>query len=88
MAAHAGRIAGFLLQVRFLVCCALVGWVGFLLLVMVFTQSKAAVGKSVCSQIEPSKKDASVQTPFCGEYWSLSLVPGASQKKPACSVNT
>lgn len=43
---------------------------------MVFTRSKPGNATSVRSQIEPSKKDVSVQTHSCVECLSLSAGPG------------
>ncbi|RMC01167.1 hypothetical protein DUI87_22258 [Hirundo rustica rustica] len=43
---------------------------------MVSTRSKTVLGTSVCGQVEPSKRDASVQTRSCPECLSSSVVSG------------
>ncbi|RMC20193.1 hypothetical protein DUI87_01039 [Hirundo rustica rustica] len=50
---------------------------------MVSTRSKTVVGISVCDQIEPSKKDVSVQTHSCPECLSLSVALGGAVEE-AC----
>ncbi|RMC19378.1 hypothetical protein DUI87_03988 [Hirundo rustica rustica] len=45
---------------------------------MVSTWSKTVAGISVCDQMEPSKKDASVQTNSCLECLSLSVASGGA----------
>ncbi|RMC06501.1 hypothetical protein DUI87_15937 [Hirundo rustica rustica] len=50
---------------------------------MVSTRSKSVVGTVVCDQVEPSKKDVSVQTHSCPECLSLSLASGDVVEK-AC----
>ncbi|RMC00455.1 hypothetical protein DUI87_23065 [Hirundo rustica rustica] len=50
---------------------------------MVSTRSKSVVGTGVCDQVEPSKKDVSVQTHSCPECLSLSVASGDVAEK-AC----
>ncbi|RMC20428.1 hypothetical protein DUI87_01280 [Hirundo rustica rustica] len=50
---------------------------------MVSTRSKTVVGISICDQVEPSKKDASVQTHSCPECLSLSVASGGAVEE-AC----
>ncbi|RMB89236.1 hypothetical protein DUI87_34385 [Hirundo rustica rustica] len=50
---------------------------------MVSMRLKTVVGISVCDQVEPSKKDASVQTHSCPECLSLSVASGAAVEE-AC----
>ncbi|RMC15471.1 hypothetical protein DUI87_07663 [Hirundo rustica rustica] len=45
---------------------------------MVSTWSKTVVGISMCDQVEPTKKDASVQTSSCLECLSLSMASGGA----------